>query len=65
MMDTGCKWDGYYCDFDRNFALGYATDESILAHELLYKSIYKSLEKISPGITKFSTIFNQMNKISY
>ena len=63
MMDTGCKWDGYYCDFDRNFALGYATDESILAHELLYKSIYKSLEKISPGITKFSTIFNQMNKI--
>ena len=50
-------------DCDRNFALGYATDESIIAHELLYKSIYKSLEKISPGITKFSTIFNQMNKI--
>ncbi len=63
MMDTGCKWDGYYCDFDRNFALGHATDESLLAHELLYKSINVSLNKISPGTTKFSTIFHEMNNI--
>ncbi len=22
VLDTGCRWDGYFCDFDRNFAVG-------------------------------------------
>ena len=26
MMDTGCCWDGYFCDFDRNWAIGRADD---------------------------------------
>ena len=26
MLDTGATWDGYYCDFDRNFAISAAGD---------------------------------------
>ncbi|MEM6662752.1 MAG: aminopeptidase P family N-terminal domain-containing protein, partial [Pseudomonadota bacterium] len=35
MLDTGCVWDGYYCDFDRNFAIGGADDQSRRAYDVL------------------------------
>ena len=25
MLDTGLAWDGYFCDYDRNVAIGTAT----------------------------------------
>ncbi len=28
MLDTGLVWDGYFCDFDRNFAIGHSEAES-------------------------------------
>ena len=33
MFDTGCIWDGYYSDFDRNFAIGSASNEAQDAHK--------------------------------
>ena len=26
MLDTGCVWDGHFSDFDRNFAINYASE---------------------------------------
>ena len=26
-IDTGSTYDGYFCDFDRNYAIGNASDE--------------------------------------
>lgn len=32
MLDTGAVWDGYFCDYDRNFAIGQASDAAQTAH---------------------------------
>jgi len=39
MLDTGATKDGYFCDFDRNFAIGYATDTVKCAHETLVAAV--------------------------
>ena len=28
MLDTGCVWDGYFSDFDRNFAIHHGSGSS-------------------------------------
>ncbi|MEE8505001.1 MAG: Xaa-Pro peptidase family protein, partial [Kiloniellales bacterium] len=33
IIDTGTTFDGYFCDFDRNFAFGPPSDEARRAHE--------------------------------
>ena len=33
VIDTGTRFDGYFCDFDRNFAFGHASDETRRAYE--------------------------------
>ena len=51
MMDTGCIWDGYFCDFDRNFAIGVADDGTRKAYDVLYRATEAGLEAARPGIT--------------
>ncbi|MGB8621731.1 MAG: M24 family metallopeptidase, partial [Paracoccaceae bacterium] len=36
MLDTGAVRDGYFCDFDRNFAIGRASDAARRAHDRLF-----------------------------
>ena len=38
MLDTGAVWDGYFCDYDRNFAIGHATAEQSAAHARLIEA---------------------------
>lgn len=35
MLDTGAVFDGYYCDFDRNYAFGKPTDDVKHAYDVL------------------------------
>lgn len=51
MLDTGAVRDGYFCDFDRNFAIGHAHDEARRAHAALYKATDGAMEKLKPGMT--------------
>jgi Xaa-Pro aminopeptidase len=37
-IDTGSTYDGYYCDFDRNYAIGNVSDEAKRAHEILWQA---------------------------
>jgi len=37
-IDTGAEVDGYYSDFDRNFAIGSATDTTRTAYDLVYRA---------------------------
>ncbi|MGB0905201.1 MAG: M24 family metallopeptidase, partial [Mangrovicoccus sp.] len=37
MMDTGCVWDGYFCDFDRNWTIGRADDTARRAYDVLWR----------------------------
>ncbi|MGH1482104.1 MAG: M24 family metallopeptidase [Geminicoccales bacterium] len=49
MMDTGCTWDGYFCDFDRNWAVTRADDLSRRAYDVLWRATEAGLEAARPG----------------
>ena len=51
MLDTGSLWDGYFSDFDRNFAVGSASDAAHQAHETLYDATEAALALCKPGST--------------
>jgi len=62
MLDTGSVFDGYFCDFDRNFAFGYASDAARKAYRVLYQATEAGLQAAHPGATCHE-IFNSMLKI--
>ena len=49
MLDTGAVWDGYFCDFDRNFAIGQVSDTAQTAHNQLIEATNAGLEAAKPG----------------
>ena len=51
MLDTGATLEGYYCDFDRNFAIGHASDAVQSAYSTLYQATEAGLEAARPGVT--------------
>jgi len=51
MLDTGCCWDGYFCDFDRNFAVGDVSSETEDAHALLWQATEDALKEMKIGMT--------------
>ncbi len=51
MLDTGCTFDGYFCDFDRNFAIGDAGDAARRAYDTLYRATEAGLAAVRPGVT--------------
>ena len=51
MVDTGCTWDGYFCDFDRNWAIGKADDEARRAYDTLWRATEAGLATAKPGAT--------------
>jgi len=59
MLDTGATLKGYYCDFDRNFAIGHASDAAKFAYARLHAAIEAGLRKARPGIP-CSTLYSVM-----
>ena len=49
ILDTGCTYDGYFCDFDRNFAFGTVDDEVRLAYRTVYRATEAGLATARPG----------------
>jgi Xaa-Pro aminopeptidase len=62
MLDTGSRFDGYFCDFDRNFAIGHADDLSRRAYEVLHRAVEAGLEAARPGAT-CRAVFAAMGKV--
>jgi len=62
MLDTGATRDGYFCDFDRNFAMGHATDKVKCAHQTLHRATDAALNIARPGIT-CAALFEAMAKV--
>jgi Xaa-Pro dipeptidase len=50
-IDVGATWRGYFCDFDRNFALGRAADAYRTAYERVYEATEAGLAAVRPGRT--------------
>jgi len=51
VLDTGTVHDGYFCDFDRNHAIGRAADDTLRAYETLYRATDAGLAAARPGGT--------------
>ena len=49
-IDTGAEIDGYYCDFDRNFAIGQPSAATQTAYELAYKATDAGIAAVRPGV---------------
>ncbi len=62
IIDTGTTLDGYFCDFNRNYAFGDIKKEVNEAYTTLWNASEKALEKAKPGI-KCSEISNSMNLV--
>lgn len=50
MLDTGAVREGYFCDFDRNYAIGRAADDVRRAHASLYAATDSALAELRPGM---------------
>jgi Xaa-Pro aminopeptidase len=59
MLDTGSVFDGYFCDFDRNYAFGQVSDSVRKAYDVLYQATEAGLRAAHPGVT-CSDIFSSM-----
>lgn len=62
LLDTGSLYDGYSCDFDRNFAFGHASDEAKVAYDLAFRATEAGLHGARPGITT-SQLWSAMAKV--
>ncbi|MCB0033628.1 MAG: aminopeptidase P family protein, partial [Anaerolineales bacterium] len=62
MLDTGALFDGYFCDFDRNFSFGPPTAEVQRAHETLYQATEAGLQTARAGITA-ADLFESMWRV--
>ena len=51
IIDTGTVYDGYFCDFDRNFAFGEASALAQRAYETVFRSTDAGLATARPGVT--------------
>ena len=51
IIDVGATWRGYFCDFDRNFALGRAPDETRAAYARVFEATEAGLAAVRPGRT--------------
>ena len=51
IIDTGSTYDGYFCDFDRNFAFGHIDDAARRAHEAVWDATEAGIAAAVPGAT--------------
>ena len=51
MLDTGAVKTGYFCDFDRNYAIGHASDPVRQAHRTLVEAVHAAAGVARPGKT--------------
>lgn len=62
MLDTGSTFEGYYCDFDRNFAFGHASDAAKRAYQTLYQATEAGLAVAKPGAT-CAQVYQAMQRV--
>lgn len=62
MLDTGAVFDGYFCDFDRNFAFGHVPKESEKAYATLLEATDLGMDAVRAGAT-CADIYRAMQRI--
>jgi Xaa-Pro dipeptidase len=51
ILDTGAVWDGYFCDFDRNWAFGRVDDAVRRAYDVCWTATEAGFAAARPGAT--------------
>lgn len=59
VVDSGTQVDGYFCDFNRNYAVGPPHEEVVDAYGKLYQATEAALRMLKPG-ARFEDLFNAM-----
>lgn len=62
LIDTGSRYDGYFCDFDRNFAIGEPPDKVKRIHEILFRATDAGIKVCRPGNTA-ADVFHAQAKV--
>jgi len=62
IIDTGSTFDGYFCDFDRNWSFGYADDATRRAHEVVWDATEAGFNAARPGATT-TDLYHAMNQV--
>ncbi len=62
IIDTGTVWDGYFCDFDRNFAFGHIDPNTQKANQVVFDAVEAGFRESRPGNTT-SDIWTAMNTV--
>jgi Xaa-Pro dipeptidase len=62
VLDAGLVWDGYYCDFDRNFAIGEPASAAADAYRVAWEGTAAGIEAAKPGAT-CAEVFRAMNSV--
>ena len=60
MLDTGATLRGYFCDFDRNFAINQCTDTAKQAYDTLWHATEVGLQDARAGMT-CAQLYKAMN----
>ncbi|MEO0821379.1 MAG: Xaa-Pro peptidase family protein [Pseudomonadota bacterium] len=63
MLDTGAVWDGYFCDFDRNFSVGPPAPAIAAAHARLVEATEAAFAIARPGATA-ADLFHAMHAVA-
>ena len=64
MFDTGATFDGYFCDFDRNYAVENVDDISRRAYDTLWRATEAGISAARPGISCQDLFQSMQNVIS-
>ena len=60
-IDTGTTFDGYFCDFDRNFTIGKASEVVKRTNEILWHATEEGIKSLVPG-AKTKDVWKKINK---
>ncbi|MBP81808.1 MAG: peptidase M24 [Acidiferrobacteraceae bacterium] len=50
IIDTGTVFDGYFCDFDRNFGFGHVADDTRRANTAVHQAVDAGFAAARPGV---------------
>lgn len=62
MLDTGAIRDGYFCDFDRNYAVGTPSQDLRNGHAALIEAVRAGFEAARPG-AMFCDLYAAMDEV--
>ena len=62
MLDTGLVYDGYFCDFDRNYRVGLCDQRAENAYQMLLEAVEAGKKVARPGNTA-RDVFDAMDQI--